>query len=309
MTRFAIISDHDDLYQKMIDKLQNDTDYQACEIMLDISTKDVRRNKKNFSDVDVVCVLSQEKSEVIIKLLKYAVPYEKIVTCQEVDEISKFSEIIHKIYRNGIVCYSLGEDAVPSDIRMDEVNYDYIRFRTLSLVIDQIKNKGIKGNLAEVGVYQGDFARWLNYCMEDKVLYLFDTFEGFHGKDVNEELALGASSELAGIMGTGFKNTSPEYVLSRMKKPEMCRVYKGYFPESAEGVDDRFCFVSLDTDLYRPTKEGLCYFWPKLSGGGVFLCMITIPLRVWGYIRLWMDSVRKMVLHCYPSAISTGAVL
>lgn len=37
------------------------------------------------------------------------------------------------------------------------------------------------------------------------------------------------------------------------------------------GLDESFALVSLDPDLYDPTYDGLCYFWPRLSEGGYIL--------------------------------------
>ena len=48
----------------------------------------------------------------------------------------------------------------------------------------------------------------------------------------------------------------------------MCLFKKGYFPESAHGIDEKFAFVSLDLDLYKPTLEGLRFFYPKMIKGG-----------------------------------------
>ena len=47
-------------------------------------------------------------------------------------------------------------------------------------------------------------------------------------------------------------------------------IRKGYFPETAIGLEEeRFAFVSLDTDLYKPIKAGLDFFYPRLARGGV----------------------------------------
>ena len=42
----------------------------------------------------------------------------------------------------------------------------------------------------------------------------------------------------------------------------------GRFPESAEGIEDRFAFVRLDMDLYEPIKAGLEFFYPRMAKGG-----------------------------------------
>ena len=52
---------------------------------------------------------------------------------------------------------------------------------------------------------------------------------------------------------------------------EQCIFCKGYFPETAKGIEDRFVFVNLDMDLYQPTLSGLYYFCDKMVSGGVIL--------------------------------------
>lgn len=136
--------------------------------------------------------------------------------------------------------------------------WDEERIIELRKCIRMLKERNIPGNMAEVGVYQGDFARLFNYYFPDKKLYLFDTFEGFDSEKnkVNE-----CDREL-------FKDTSVELVLSKMKKPENCVVKKGFFPSTAKGLEETFCLVSLDTDLYEPIMDGLEFFYPKLQKGG-----------------------------------------
>ncbi|MDR1267790.1 MAG: TylF/MycF family methyltransferase [Holosporales bacterium] len=44
---------------------------------------------------------------------------------------------------------------------------------------------------------------------------------------------------------------------------------KGYFPDTAASdADEKFAFVSLDTDLYQPIHAGLEFFYPRLHEGG-----------------------------------------
>lgn len=143
------------------------------------------------------------------------------------------------------------------------VNFDYVRHETLGLCFEELKANGIKGNLAELGVYQGDFAKKINLLFPDRKLYLFDTFEGFDKKDIQ--------SELSNQFSTGeqdFSDTSVNLVLDKMKYPNNCIVKKGFFPETANGIEDSFCFVSLDTDLYDPILNGLNFFYPRLEKGG-----------------------------------------
>ena len=58
------------------------------------------------------------------------------------------------------------------------------------------------------------------------------------------------------------------------KALEIVRNYikeKGYFPESAKGIKEKFCFVNLDMDLYAPQLAALKFFSDKMVKGGVIL--------------------------------------
>ncbi len=146
---------------------------------------------------------------------------------------------------------------------IDRNYFDYIRLATLELVSHEINRKNLNGNVAELGVYKGKFARYINQYFPGRLLYLFDTFEGFDKRDIIAETRQQFSAG-----DQDFSDTSVESVLSQMKSPENCRPVKGFFPESARGLEDPFVFVSIDTDLYEPIYNGLCFFYPKMVDGG-----------------------------------------
>lgn len=140
---------------------------------------------------------------------------------------------------------------------------DYVRNSSLEMVAHEIDTGNIPGSTAELGVYRGDFARIINEVFPDRTLYLFDTFEGFDQQDLGIEKDSGFSG------GTqDFSGTSVEMVLEKMPNPANCVIRKGYFPESAAGVEDDFAFVSIDADLYKPIVDGLSFFYPRLARGG-----------------------------------------
>ena len=142
-------------------------------------------------------------------------------------------------------------------------NLDFVRYTTLELCCNELKANNVKGNTAELGVYKGDFAKRINQLFADKKLYLFDTFEGFSDRDINTEKQSNYSSG-----EQDFSDTSVALVLSKMKYRDNCIVKKGFFPDSANDVDDEFCFVSIDADLYEPILAGLKFFYPKLESKG-----------------------------------------
>ena len=144
-----------------------------------------------------------------------------------------------------------------------ELESDYVRSATLELLCRRLAD--VQGAAAELGVYKGFFARLINKLLPDRKLYLFDSFQGFAEN-------AGASDS----MQAAHENTSVERVLSAMPYPEQVEIRPGFFPETAKGLEEQFCFVSLDVDYYQTTLDGLEYFWPRLSTGGF------IMLHDWG---------------------------
>ena len=128
-----------------------------------------------------------------------------------------------------------------------------------------IYNKNMSGCVAEAGVFQGEFASVLNRNFFDRKLYLFDTFEGFDQRDIVFEKRNQYSDAKAGYLDI----TSEMIVLNKMLYPNNCIIKRGYFSESAKGIDEIFCYVNLDMDLYKPTLEGLRFFYPLMVEGGI----------------------------------------
>lgn len=154
------------------------------------------------------------------------------------------------------------------------------------------------GNVAECGVYRGEFAYFINKFFKDRRLYLFDTFAGFDKEDVNKELNFGNpafnDSKFAkwNIFGSGA--TDEEIVKRRMLFPDNCMIKKGYFPESAAGLKDVFCFVNLDMDLYTPMYSALDFFYDSMADGGVILLHDYFHPELPGVKRAVEDFEKKL---------------
>lgn len=142
---------------------------------------------------------------------------------------------------------------------------DYIRFKSFELAVEEIKKRKIAGAVAEVGVFRGEFAQYINYAFPDRKCYLFDTFEGFDVEEAFEEVKNGNCTN---AFIEAYKQTDIEMVLARMKYVHNVIIKQGFFPESLNGLEDCFAFVSLDVDFEKSIYEGLKYFYPRLSVGG-----------------------------------------
>jgi len=150
---------------------------------------------------------------------------------------------------------------------MKKAYWDYVRMSSLELVAHEIYENNVIGEVAELGVYRGDFASIINALFPDRKLYLFDTFRGFCPNDVDidrkENLSKGDQD---------FSKSSVELVLRKMQYRDNVIIIEGHFPDSLvqiKGLENLlFAFVSIDVDLYLPTLSGLEFLYPRLSKGG-----------------------------------------
>lgn len=162
---------------------------------------------------------------------------------------------------------------------------DYVRYRSLELVARNIIDNKIEGNIAEVGVFKGDFAKVLNILFEKRKLYLFDSFEGFIQNELEKEVnEKNCTSDFAEM----FKNTSVDLVLTKMKYPENCIIRQGFFPKTTIGLEDeKYAFVSIDLDFEKSTYDALVYFIPRLAKGGIIF--------LHDYNTLGLTGIKKAV--------------
>jgi len=127
-------------------------------------------------------------------------------------------------------------------------------------LVDAVKN--VPGDMAELGVAGGASARMIAARAPERVLHLFDTFEGL--PDPSEK-------DTSRFEKRQYHHTLEE--VQRYLKGDNLRFYKGLFPDSAKEIPNtRFAFVHLDGDLYESTRAGLEWFYPRLNRGGILIC-------------------------------------
>ena len=156
-----------------------------------------------------------------------------------------------------------GEVFTPSALKVFDA-----RSATMRLLAEQINTLAVPGDIAELGVFRGDFAVQLNAAFPERALHLFDTFEGFCAQDIEVEQQNHYSRAEVG----DFAETAKDIVDKRLIYRERAIFHKGYFPATFRGCEElHFAFVSVDADLYAPTAAALPLFWERLSPGGVLL--------------------------------------
>ncbi|WCM60902.1 TylF/MycF/NovP-related O-methyltransferase [Paenibacillus polymyxa] len=178
------------------------------------------------------------------------------------------------------------------------------RLALLRQIADEINECGVKGSVAELGVFKGEFSKYINRVFPERQLYLFDTFSGFDQKDIDNENKGDFSNSVAGE----FCNSDVDLVLNKMMYKENCIVKKGYFPESASDVNETFAFVSLDVDLYQPILEGLKFFYPKMSDGGYIIIHDYNSTRFHGVKQAVREYCREHGVKYTPISDLCGSV-
>jgi len=179
----------------------------------------------------------------------------------------KYAKVVEKRYHvvrgteaYGELCFENSKNL--SDSYMET---DYVRIKTFELVVKEIRKKRIEGEVAEAGVFRGEFAQYINKAFPNRKLYLFDTFDGF---DVSEAVSEKKNGNCTEAFIEAYKDTNIMSVLEKMDYLNQIVVKQGFFPASAEGINENFAFVSLDMDFEESIYEGLKFFYSRLVEGG-----------------------------------------
>lgn len=167
--------------------------------------------------------------------------------------------------------YQIKEELLQEGIASGKVNSSYIevqvqaRIHFLENYASLVLPPNRAFNVAEGGVFQGEFAKEISRCFPEASLYLFDTFEGFDKRDLNKE----KEKQYSHMPEKHLHMTTEELVKAKLENPDKAIIRKGYFPETTCGLEkETFLFVNLDFDLYNPTLEGLKFFYPRMEKNG-----------------------------------------
>lgn len=223
----------------------------------------IDNNLAGINGIVSLDILKEKKQEHVKILLAHEYP----TTCVEIRQ-----KLLKYVTINDIVDI-FSPSMYFHDLYYDDLYYSDARRMNLERAMREIYRNNIPGEIAEFGVYEGDFAVWINLCFPEKNFYLFDTFSGFDDRDIDDfEKSLSGKRLFYGRF-EGDANTREKIVLEKMCYDNVVHIKRGYFPDSTEGMKDiKYSFVHIDVDLYKPTKAGLEYFWPRMNPGGYIFC-------------------------------------
>ena len=149
-------------------------------------------------------------------------------------------------------------------------SFDNTRRDMLILLLRTLIEQQVPGAFAELGVYRGLTARLIHHYAPERMLHLFDTFEGFTQRGSRAELSNTGHQVSAAL----FSDTSLEQVRSfiQQRNDNVC-YHPGFFPDSIPPSlkGETFAFAHLDADLYEPTMEALKFFYPRMPARGFLL--------------------------------------
>ncbi len=118
-----------------------------------------------------------------------------------------------------------------------------------------IQSLHLPGDVAECGVFAGETSRELIRYLEqmgiEKVVHLFDTFEGFPNLETFEEHTLALGNELE----PGKYHSSLDTVLGHLDGLSRYRIHQGIFSDTFLRFSEALCFVDADADLYYSTVD------------------------------------------------------
>ena len=160
----------------------------------------------------------------------------------------------------------------------DQYEYlcDYVRYREIELLAEQLEMNRIPGAIAEAGVDIGQTSVILNALFPERSLYLYDTFDRFPQEALDIEVQkFGGDPTLADRWESLRPDSDSRIKFIRDRLPVKEKVYfrKGIFPETAMMQDSAqtFAFVLLDMDLYQSTLDGIRFFYPRMENGAYLM--------------------------------------
>lgn len=299
-----------------IDNNANKTEYMGKPVY---RPSDFSRGGVLEKDFDAILVATVHAVQIRKQCIELSIDLGKVIFLYNNIQMSDYNEnynfieeIVGKEYTEVIQNrYHLVrgmENPIPDQHNIEpKMEIDYVRIKTFELSVYEIKKRNVAGAVAELGVYQGDFAQYINAAFPDRTCYLFDTFEGFDSNEASKEKNKGNCTE---AFVRAYLTTNVELVMKKMRYSKNVVVKAGYFPDSLEGLEERFAFVSLDVDFEESIYNGLEYFYPRMNDGGcIFIHDFNGTLKG---VRKAVDAYEQntgLLLHAVPICDNCGTLV
>jgi O-methyltransferase len=147
-----------------------------------------------------------------------------------------------------------------------------VRLKALEQHVSSIERERVHGVVVECGVAAGGSAAVLGMALDrrasDRLLYLFDTFEGLPAPSASDPDYENAVKWTGQCRGT-LEDVQALFASLRMRTDRL-RFVQGLFQETLPTTPiGPIALAHLDGDWYESTLTCLAAVWPKLSVGGI----------------------------------------
>jgi O-methyltransferase len=161
---------------------------------------------------------------------------------------------------------------------------------SLIRAVEYVIRNGIPGALVECGVFMGGNIEVMirvlqNLQIDDRDIYLYDTFAGMPQPDPRDDNGLGGAMKISweahrteadGTSGSDWMRAPVETVRQRIEplgyRAERLHFVKGMVEDTIPGVaPEKIAILRLDTDFYSSTKHELQHLYPRLMPGGILI--------------------------------------
>ena len=162
--------------------------------------------------------------------------------------------------------------------------------------------QNVPGDTAECGVLEGSSSYLICKALAGRRHFMFDSFEGLStpgAQDGTFWSEHGLSADLAKAR-------------ENLAEFPQASFHPGWIPERFRDVEDRdFCFVHIDVQLYRPTRDSLEFFYPRVNPAGIILCddygFVNCPGATRSFDEFLADKPERMVrLSCGSAFLVKG---
>ena len=129
---------------------------------------------------------------------------------------------------------------------------------------------GVSGDFVELGCYKGDTSLMLAEVLKgsNKLLYLYDSFEGLPEKSTEDFSPLGESFKKGELLVTK-REVKERFLRAGLKLPV---IKKGWFVDfSSSDLPKKIAFCFLDGDFYESIRDGLKLVEDKMGRDGVLI--------------------------------------
>lgn len=156
------------------------------------------------------------------------------------------------------------------------------RINNLQECIEDVLKNNIEGDFIEAGVWRGGAAIFMRamlkaYDIEDKIVWVADSFEGMHQEDIRQHSLDSAVSETLAFPGvTDLLIVPVGEVMRNFEKYDLLddqvKFIRGWFSDSLPNAPiEKLAVARVHCTMYKSTMDALESLYHKISIGGYLI--------------------------------------